>query len=312
MTVTTPPRPSAPDVIHDSGEPESFPDPAADPEALIEEAHERTRRRRRRYAALALVLALAGVAGYFGLSLGGAAPSASLNVQQPAQPLPYDPRPNGFEVWLVRGHPNGGCCSVYPTRRTAAELGISPDYDEIDWAKPDPRLLEALIAALIAGPSPGELAAARGPATWGSVLHPGTRLLGVSVDDGVVTIDIASDIDGSVRGSSHDEYGIFADIDSFNYEDGGGLLPWHRLSQLVFTVTQFPSVKGVQFKLDGQPVKVGVETTSDVLLGAPVGRPVTRQDYEANNGCHPCPPTYLDETIQPGPVTRQQYEAPRA
>jgi hypothetical protein len=235
-------------------------DPHDDPGALIEEARERTRRRHRRNWALALAVVLAGAGVYLGLTAGGAAPSASVNVRQPAQPLASGPPPDGFEVWFVRGYPGGGCCSVFPSRRKAEELEIPPElYDTIDWAKPDALLLEALIAALIAGPSPDEVAAAN----WGSVLHPGTRPLGISVDNGIVTIDIASDVDASALGSSHDEYGMFATYDWFNYEDGGGLLPLHRLSQLVFTVTQFPSVEGVKFKLDGQPV--------EVRIGDPIG-----------------------------------------
>jgi hypothetical protein len=91
MTVTTPPRPSAPDVIHDSGDPEALDalieearPPVTDvihdsgePEALdalIEEARRRTRRRRRGYAACAL-LAAAGALAYFGFAnAGGGAP----------------------------------------------------------------------------------------------------------------------------------------------------------------------------------------------------------------------------------------------
>ena len=77
MTVTAPPRPPSLE------EPESFPDPAANPEALIEEAHERTRRRRRRYAALALALALVGVGAYLGLSGGGSESSANVGSPDP-------------------------------------------------------------------------------------------------------------------------------------------------------------------------------------------------------------------------------------
>ena len=280
MTVTTPPRPSAPDVIHDSGEPESFPDPAADPEALIEEAHERTRRRRRRYAALALVLALAGVGAYLGLSGGDSESSA--NVGSPDPSLASGPPTNGFELWFIRGFgPNGtgSCCSVFPTRRTADQLGLSVDGD--DSSEPDAHLVEALVRALIAGPSPDEAAAMN----WSNVMHPGTHLLGVSVEDGIVTINIASRLDPVTGATADDPYlSDWYPDGSFSYETGPGLVPLHRVSQLVFTVTQLPSVRGVQFKLDGQPVKARPENANGTGLGAALDRPATRDDYPINNG----------------------------
>jgi hypothetical protein len=310
MNVTAPPGP--PPLEDPELEPGSAGD---DPEALIEEARERARRRRRRYAALALTMMLAGLGAYLGLSAGGAAPSASVNVQQPAQPLVSGP-PDGFEVWFLLANygPNeaGGCCFAFPTSRTAAELGISPDrYDDFDWAKPDPRLLEALIQALIAGPTPDERAnppdprppGARGD--WASVFYPNIQLLGVSVNNGIVTIDIASEFDPTVRVALHDDEDVWhgpylGEEESmrlsypdgeFSYEAGAVSDAYNRFSQLVFTVTQFPSVRGVQFELDGQ--RVGARIDCDVgncsnyrgeWLGSPVDRPVTRQDYEGNNG----------------------------
>ena len=292
MSVIAPPDP--PPIEDPKLDPESA---GADPEALIEEARRRARRRRHRYAALALALALAGVGTYFGLSAGGAAPTASVGSPDPSLSQTPGPPTDGLEVWFVRGFgPDGGgpCCSVFPTRRTADELGISPDlYDEIDWVKPDPRLLEALIAALIAawiaGPTQSEAVV-----NWSSTMHPGTRLRGVSVEDGIVTIDIASKFDPTVpvpsdgewvwHGGNPDEEVLryWYPDGEFEYESGPGLVPLHRLSSLVFTVTQFPSVRGVQFKLDGRPVKI---RTGDAWgLAAVVDRPVTRQDYEENNG----------------------------
>ena len=46
-------------------------------------------------------------------------------------------------------------------------------------------------------------------------------------------------------------------------------------------------MKGVQFKLDGQPVKVSVETPTTTVLEAH-DRPVTRDDYDGTTG----PSTY--------------------
>ena len=276
MTVTAPPRPPHPNDPLELQEIEDL-------EALIEEAHERARRRRRLYAALALALALAGLGSYLGLSAGGAAPSASVSSQQPSQLLTPGPPTNGLEVWFIRGSgPNGGgpCCSVFPTWRTADQLGLSAGGD--DSSEPDAHLVEALVRALIAGPSADEAAAMN----WGNVMHPGTHLLGVSVEDGIVTIDIASRLDPVTGATADDPYlSDWYPDGSFSYETGSGLVPLHRVSQLVFTVTQLPSVRGVQFKLDGQPVKVRVEDESGFgVVGAALDRPVTRDDYPINNG----------------------------
>jgi hypothetical protein len=277
---------------------------------------------------------LAGVGAYLGLSAGGTAPSASVNVQQPTQLLVSGPPPDGFEVWFQLGNTGPSrapaCCLLFPTRRTAAELGISPGlYDEIDWDKPDPRLLEALIRALIAGPTPDELAnppdprppGARG--SWISVFYPGIQLLGVSVEDGIVTIDIASKLEAFPRLPSYEDDDFWSALYQgwyvqaaypdgvFSYETGASTA-LKRVSQLVFTVTQFPSVRGVQFELDGQPVKPHTECDGNcsnyrgVWLGSPVDRPVTRQDYEGDNGpLHACrDPHWQDEPYCKTDATR--------
>jgi hypothetical protein len=47
-----------------------------------------------------------------------------------------------------------------------------------------------------------------------------------------------------------------------------------RLAQVVYTLTQFPTVKSVQFQLDGEPVRVFSGE------GIVLDKPVTRADYE--------------------------------
>ncbi|MHB0981449.1 MAG: GerMN domain-containing protein [Thermoleophilia bacterium] len=105
----------------------------------------------------------------------------------------------------------------------------------------------AALQALLEGPTPEE--AALGVF---SAIPKGTLQLGVDIKDGVATVDLSRE-----------------------YESGGGSLSMGlRLAQVVYTLTQFPTVNSVQFKLDGKPVEVfGGE---GFILDHPVGR----ADYE--------------------------------
>ncbi|HEY4189376.1 MAG TPA: Gmad2 immunoglobulin-like domain-containing protein, partial [Candidatus Limnocylindrales bacterium] len=76
----------------------------------------------------------------------------------------------------------------------------------------------------------------------------GTRLLGLSIKDGIATVDLSAEFEsGGVRAS------ILG-----------------RLAQVVYTLTQFPTVDGVTFELDGAPVTVFGGT--GIVLDHPVGR----------------------------------------
>ena len=80
----------------------------------------------------------------------------------------------------------------------------------------------------------------------------GTTFLGLAIDDGVATVDLSKE-----------------------YASGGGSLSMMmRLAEVVFTLTQFPTVEGVNFKLDGEPI--------DVLGGEGLilDHPMSRADYE--------------------------------
>jgi hypothetical protein len=74
VTVTAPPRPPRP----------SDPVERDDPEALIEEARQRTRRRRRRYAATAVLLAIIGVSLIIVLARPGPSENAAAGLPAPA------------------------------------------------------------------------------------------------------------------------------------------------------------------------------------------------------------------------------------
>jgi hypothetical protein len=81
-----------------------------------------------------------------------------------------------------------------------------------------------------------------------TAIPAGTKLLGLSIKDGVATVDLS---------------GEFA-------QGGGSASSQYRLAQVVYTLTQFPTVKSVLFKVDGEPVTVfGSE---GIVLDGPVGR----------------------------------------
>ena len=81
-----------------------------------------------------------------------------------------------------------------------------------------------------------------------STIPTGTALLGLDVNNGVATVNLSKE-----------------------YASGGGSLSMPlRLAQVVYTLTQFPTVNRVSFELDGKAVEVfGGE---GIILNGPVGR----------------------------------------
>jgi germination protein M len=110
-----------------------------------------------------------------------------------------------------------------------------------------PRVATAAVDGLLAGPTRAERAAGLSTAVPG-----GSRLLGISIHGGVATVDLTSE-----------------------YQSGGGSRSMQlRLGQVVYTLTQFPTVRRVRFRLDGTPVNVF--SSEGIVLDHPVGR----SDYE--------------------------------
>jgi hypothetical protein len=106
---------------------------------------------------------------------------------------------------------------------------------------------KAALTQLLAGPSAAERAAGVQTSVPAS-----TDLLGLSIQDGVATVDLGG-----------------------AFDDGGGSLSERmRLAQVVYTITQFPTVQGVSFQLDGKAV------TTFSGQGIVLDRPQTRQDFE--------------------------------
>ena len=103
----------------------------------------------------------------------------------------------------------------------------------------------AALTALLAGPNEAELSAS--PAMY-TAIPEGTRLLGLRIEAGIATVNLSRE-----------------------FESGGGSASvLGRLAQVVFALTQFPTVQGVKFELDGEPVEVF--SGEGVVLSEPVGR----------------------------------------
>ena len=105
----------------------------------------------------------------------------------------------------------------------------------------------AAVEALLEGPDADEAALG-----FSSAIPDGTELLGVTISDGVATVDLSA---------------AFA-------TGGGSLSMMARVAEIVFTLTQFPTVDAVDFQLEGEPLTVlGGE-------GLVLDHPQTRQDWE--------------------------------
>jgi len=104
----------------------------------------------------------------------------------------------------------------------------------------------AAVRELLDGPRRAEKRAG-----YGTLIPAKTRLRSVAIKNGTATVDLTS-----------------------GFESGGGSLSMRmRVAQVVYTLTQFPSVKRVAFKLDGKPVEaIGGE-------GVVVSPPVKRADF---------------------------------
>ena len=94
----------------------------------------------------------------------------------------------------------------------------------------------------------------------------GTKYLGLKIDNGTATVNLSGE-----------------------YQSGGGSLSMSaRLAQVVYTLTQFSSVKQVRFQLDGQAV------TTFGGEGLVLDHPVGRANYEDVT------PAILVESVAPG------------
>lgn len=116
----------------------------------------------------------------------------------------------------------------------------------------------AALQAMLAGLNAAELAAVPAMST---LLPEGTRLLELQLGDGgVATVDLSTE-----------------------FEAAGSANAKGRLAQVVYTLTQFPTITAVRFKIAGVPIT----TFTDAQL--PLDPPVDRSDYT-----HVLPVIFLD------------------
>lgn len=119
---------------------------------------------------------------------------------------------------------------------------LVPVYREVPKTQ---AVATAALRELLAGPTEAERNSV--PALSTAVPHD-TLLLGITIEEGVATVDLSRE-----------------------FESGGGSFSmFGRLAQVVFTVTQFPTVEAVAFRLDGEPVTVF--SGEGITLDEPVGR----------------------------------------
>jgi hypothetical protein len=104
-----------------------------------------------------------------------------------------------------------------------------------------PAVVGAAVSRLLAGPTRAEAAAGAG-----SAVPAGTQLLGISLHGGVATVDVTSEFEG-----------------------GGAARERLSLAQLVYSVTQFPTVHALRLHLDGQPVNAFAD---GLVLPDPIDR----------------------------------------
>jgi germination protein M len=160
-------------------------------------------------------------------------PPPSLTPSPPATAEP-SPTPAAGDTIVVRAY-----FILAGTRRAE---GLVPVLREVPRTK---AVATAAMNELLTGPTDAERAASPALST---TVPRGTRLLGITIERGIATVDLSGE-----------------------YESGGGSASTlARLGQVVYTLTQFPTVDKVSFRVDGRPVTVfGSE---GIVLDGPVGR----------------------------------------
>lgn len=135
--------------------------------------------------------------------------SSTTTGSEPTDSSPGTTSPDvSYKVWFVRSE----ALATVP-RTHAATLGVG----------------SVALQDLLAGPTASERSGG-----IGSAVPEGTRLLGLTVANGIATVDLSSE-----------------------FESGGGSLSmFARLGQVACTLDQFPTVSGIRFALDGEPVDV--------------------------------------------------------
>jgi germination protein M len=126
--------------------------------------------------------------------------------------------------------------------------GLVPVLVEVPATK---AVARAAMTALLAGHGePGSY-----PDSYQSIstaIPTGTTLLGIDIADGVATVDLSGEFQAG----------------------GGSASMFARLGQVVYTLTQFPTVGSVTLRIDGQPVSL---FSSEGIV---IDHPLSRADFE--------------------------------
>jgi len=110
------------------------------------------------------------------------------------------------------------------------EPGVTGLVPVLRTVPQSPGVAKAAMTALLAGPTSAEAA----DRTITTAIPDGTTLRGVSTRNGIATVDLSTEFD-----------------------TGGGTASMrYRLAQVVYTLTQFSTVKSVVFQVEGQTVTV--------------------------------------------------------
>ena len=177
-------------------------------------------------------------------------PSSSTSPGTSSSPTPAHssrptatPAPSGTGTTVVRAY--------FVLGSFTGNEGLAPVLRDVPRTK---AVATAAMRELLAGPDEAEMAAR--PAMY-TAIPDGTTLLGISIADGVATVNLSRE-----------------------FESGGGSASMQaRLAQVTYTLTQFPTVTGVRFQLDG--VDVIAFGGEGIMLDKPVGRDDFRDQLPA-------------------------------
>jgi germination protein M len=197
----------------------------------------------RRFHGLTVVVAVVVAVGLIGAGCGTATPGATPSATETTPSTPAtsgSPHPPATPTSSTSPSPRTLTIGLYFLR--GEDVGVA--HRQIPYTLATGA---AAMKLLVEGPNGAEKAAG-----LGTTIPEGTELLGLTIKNGVATVDLSS---------------TFA-------SGGGSLSMFTRLAEVVYTLTQFPTVKGVDFKLDGEPVTV---FSSE---GIALDHPQTRADYE--------------------------------
>jgi germination protein M len=165
---------------------------------------------------------------------------------------------------------SGGVSSTVPSTSTAVRLyflrtggTLAPVYRQVPVQSS--AVATAAMKALLSGPTATERVAG-----LGTTIPTGTALHRVTVSKGTADVDLTP-----------------------AFTTGGGTLSMTaRVGEIVYTLTQFPTVQGVTFRIDGKPLTVlGGE-------GIILDRPATRARYESL-----LPPIFIENPAMGQSVT---------